>query len=287
MGLSDDVICNHDLFGAHKGETCQADIPSPFIPGSTYEITPQGRLELLECVFEDRSDPNATGWGRLEGASTPVFTGARRDLDYHGWLDLDPIGRAKFTDGGIVAFEPNSASSFELRFPAGEDVQQGEESAPSINERANRSKERTAWMEVLFAGARQRELKPIPFLEKLVATGGGLDDATKKRWVEDVERRLRDVLQGVSPRPTVLGYVINRVDEGLILCTVTAKQVGKREVALLCAGQWPCWEQIIRAVPEFDGTHVAFDAVSRHEWCRRWDIRLQEKRFRVEHGIFS
>lgn len=112
-------------------------------------------------------------------------------------------------------------------------------------------------------------------------------EANGVRSLEEMRRRLRDVLQSVRPRPTVLGYVINRVDEGLILYTVTAKQVGKREVALLCAGQWPCWEQIIRAVPEFDGTQVAFDAVSRHEWCRRWGIRLQEDRLRAEHGIFS
>jgi hypothetical protein len=37
---------------------------------------------------------------------TMVLTGARRDLNYHGWLDLSGFGRAKFTDGTLVAFEP-------------------------------------------------------------------------------------------------------------------------------------------------------------------------------------
>lgn len=40
---------------------------------------------------------------------TPVFTGARRDLNYHGWLELSCFGRAKFTDCAIVTFEPEPA----------------------------------------------------------------------------------------------------------------------------------------------------------------------------------
>lgn len=44
--------------------------------------------------------------GRFAGSLTPVFTVARRNLNYHGWLDLSCFGRAKFTDGTIVAFEP-------------------------------------------------------------------------------------------------------------------------------------------------------------------------------------
>ena len=35
-----------------------------------------------------------------------VFTGGRRDLNYHGWLELEGLGRAKFTDGVIVGLEP-------------------------------------------------------------------------------------------------------------------------------------------------------------------------------------
>jgi len=77
-------------------------------PGSTYEITPAGRLELLECTYEDRSDPNAPGFQRLAGMLTPVFTGQRRDIGLHGWLRFPGLGQAKFTDGTMVAFEPES-----------------------------------------------------------------------------------------------------------------------------------------------------------------------------------
>jgi hypothetical protein len=108
MSLADEVVCNHPLFGEHRGETHQThDLDSVF-PGATYEITALGRLELLECTYEDRSDHNAEGWARLAGSMTPVFTGERRDLDYHGWLALPGFGRAKFTDGSLVGFEPET-----------------------------------------------------------------------------------------------------------------------------------------------------------------------------------
>lgn len=104
--MSDDVLCNHDLFGSHKSETHQTKSLRSIFSGATYKIIPSGRLELLECTFEDRSDSNAEGLERLAGSLTPVFTGVRRDVNYHGWLDLSSFGRAKFTDGTIVASEP-------------------------------------------------------------------------------------------------------------------------------------------------------------------------------------
>ena len=48
MGVLDDVRCNNDLFGRHKGETHCTDSLNSVFPGSIYEITPTGRLELLE-----------------------------------------------------------------------------------------------------------------------------------------------------------------------------------------------------------------------------------------------
>lgn len=111
MGMRDDVICNNELFGDRKGDTCGTQDLDPVFPGSTYEITASGRLELLECTYEDHGDPNATGLARLFGAMTPAFTGGRRDLNYHGWLVLEPLGRAKFTDGTLVEFEPYSNQS--------------------------------------------------------------------------------------------------------------------------------------------------------------------------------
>ena len=113
MGVLDDVGCNNDLFGDHKGETHCTQSLHPVSPGSTYEITPTGRLELLECTYEDRSDPNAPRWGRLAGMMTPVFTGQRSDVALHGWLEFAGSGRAKFTDGTLVAFEPELDQSLE------------------------------------------------------------------------------------------------------------------------------------------------------------------------------
>jgi hypothetical protein len=40
-------------------------------------------------------------------------------------------------------------------------------------------------------------------------------------------------------------------------------------------------------VPEFDWTRVVFDAVSRYEWSRRWDMRLQQQHIQHEYGVFS
>jgi len=108
MGVLDDVLCNNDLFGDHKGETHYTQSLDQIFPGSNYEITPTGRLELLECTYEDRSDPNAKGCLRLRGIMTPVFTGRRSDVDLHGWIEFPGFGRAKFTDGTMVAFEPAS-----------------------------------------------------------------------------------------------------------------------------------------------------------------------------------
>jgi hypothetical protein len=75
-------------------------------------------LELLVCNYENRSDPTAQGWERLTGCLTPVFTGERRDMNLHGWVDFPVLGRAKFTDGTMKGFQPASGQSD--RAPASE-----------------------------------------------------------------------------------------------------------------------------------------------------------------------
>lgn len=105
MGVVDEVLCNNDMFGKHKGETHYTRSLDSVFPGSTYEITPAGRLELLECTYEDRSDPNAQGCERLIGSLTPVFNGKRLDIGLHGWINFPGFGRAKFTDGNLETFE--------------------------------------------------------------------------------------------------------------------------------------------------------------------------------------
>lgn len=105
MSVMDEVVCNHPLFGGHSGETHHTYSLDAVFPGARYEITESGRLELLVCNYEDHRDPNAEGIASLFGALTPIFTGERCDVDFHGWLELSGFGRAKFTDGTLVAFE--------------------------------------------------------------------------------------------------------------------------------------------------------------------------------------
>ena len=42
---------------------------------------------------------------------TPAFTGRRTDVALHGWVRFPGVGRAKFLDGAMVAFEPASELS--------------------------------------------------------------------------------------------------------------------------------------------------------------------------------
>ena len=140
---------------------------------------------------------------------------------------------------------------------------------------------------VLIGGPRPQQPRRIPFMQMLEKTNGVLDDATKKEWVDDAERRLQEILPHVNPRPMIRGYSMERSDDGLTLYTITAEKVGKQEIGLLSAGEWPCWDEIVKAVPEFEHAQVAFDAVSRYEWIRRWDMCLQESRIQLEYGLFG
>jgi hypothetical protein len=117
MGMFDEVQCNHELFGVHKGETHQTK-DLHWLGGALdeYEITPSGRLEFLEHTIEDRSDPTREGLERFNGMMTRVLTGGRRDLNYHGWLYLSWFGRAKFTDGMLVAFEPEQSQPSKSKY---------------------------------------------------------------------------------------------------------------------------------------------------------------------------
>jgi hypothetical protein len=84
----------------------------------------------LECTYEDRSDPNAPGWLRLAGMMTPVFTGKRSDVALHGSVEFPGFGRAKFTDGNLVAFEADADPSIERKQAASRGTQTS--SAPSL-----------------------------------------------------------------------------------------------------------------------------------------------------------
>jgi hypothetical protein len=114
MGMFDEVVCNHELFGEHRGEKHQTK-DLHWLGGALdlYEITPLGRLEFVEYTVEDRGKPGPMGVDRLFGSMTTVLAGARRDVNYHGWLYLSCFGRAKFTDGTLVAFEAEAEETAE------------------------------------------------------------------------------------------------------------------------------------------------------------------------------
>lgn len=289
MGVFDNVLCNNDLFGTHKGETHQTKDLNP--TGAAYEITPSGRLEQFECSYEERSNPDAQGWKHLIGSVTPVFTGGRQDVNYHGWLNLSSLGRAKFTDGALVAFEPYSDGSREMNLTATEVAGPAPQQAVGPDLRARHflpgGGTNDIPMTVTMGSSQEREPRSIPFLEKLIKSDRGLDGVAQNEWIDDVERRLRDVLSRINPGPVVSDYFVDRVNEGLTIYTITAKVIDKCVIGPLSAGDWPCWDEIVDAVPEFDFTMVVFDAVSRYEWSRRWDMRMQERRIHAEFGLVA
>jgi hypothetical protein len=226
---------------------------------------------------------------RLAGIMTPVFTGESRDMNFHGWVVFPDFGRAEFTDGTLTEFLPDADSEQELN-SAQEKSAPAERTIgpePKLVHRRRRRHPKTYEMAVLIEGPRQRLPMAIPFQRLLEKTHRGLDDATKKEWVDDTERRLREVISHLDPRPTVDGYSVERSEDGLAIYTITAKRVGKTEIGLLSSGDWPMWDEIVKAVPEFDWTRVVFDAVSRYEWSRRWDMRLQQQHIQHEYGVFS
>jgi hypothetical protein len=111
------------------------------------------------------------------------------------------------------------------------------------------------------------------------------DDAAKKEWADDVERRLREVRSQIDPRPLVLGYAIERSGNSIVIFTVSRNELNKQEIAALSQGQWPCWDEIVEAVPEFIHSKTGFDACTNFEWWRKWDVEVEMSRFRLEEGI--
>lgn len=142
-------------------------------------------------------------------------------------------------------------------------------------------------MQVQIKPRRLREALEIPFWRKVEESGRILDDSTQEEWLDDAEQRLRSVISRINPVPVVYGYVVERDADGLTIHTVTGITVAKHAIGRISSGEWPCWNEIIEAVPEFDMTLVVFDAVSRREWSRRWDMRIQQHRIQVEYGIFA
>ena len=126
-----------------------------------------------------------------------------------------------------------------------------------------------------------------PFLKAFHKTDRVWDDAAKTEWADDVERRLRKVFHQIHPRPRVLGYVIYRVGNSVGLSTVTSDEQGKQEMAALSAGQWPCWNEIVDAVPELSRSTVCFEGCTRFEWERKWDVEDEIRGFALSTEYLS
>ena len=107
----------------------------------------------------------------------------------------------------------------------------------------------------------------------------------KAEWADDVECRLREVRSQIDPTPLVLGYAIERSGNSVVVFTASRSELNKQEIATLARGQWPCWEVIVKAVPEFIHATVGFDACKNFEWWRKWDVEVEMSRLRLEHGI--
>jgi hypothetical protein len=144
-----------------------------------------------------------------------------------------------------------------------------------------------SWTEVMRYENSQAASSSSPFLRAFLQTDRVWDDAAKKEWADDVERRLREVRSQIDPRPLVLGYAIERSGNIVVIFTVSRNELNKREIAALSQGQWPCWDKIVKAVPEFIQAKVGFEACTNFEWWKKWDVEDEMSRFRLEHGIFE
>ncbi|MGA8672276.1 MAG: hypothetical protein WB679_20530 [Terracidiphilus sp.] len=126
-----------------------------------------------------------------------------------------------------------------------------------------------------------------PFLKAFLKTDRVWDRAAKREWADDVERRLREVTADIDPGPRVFGYAIQRVKNCVAIYTVTPNGQSKREIAALTRGQWPCWDRIVKVVPELMHSTISFDARTTWEWARKWDVEIELSRLRLEEGIFE
>lgn len=143
-----------------------------------------------------------------------------------------------------------------------------------------------SYLIVHYAGTLETWTQPrqSPFLKRALKANRGLG---KEAWADDVERRLRNTVATIDPTPQILGYTIQRLKNCISIHTSTPNEQSKQEMAALSTGQWPGWEKIIKAVPELGNSMVHFDAYSKWEWERIWDVEEELSRLRAEHGIFQ
>ena len=127
------------------------------------------------------------------------------------------------------------------------------------------------------------KLRQSPFLKAFLETERVWDDAAKTEWADDVERRLYEVRAQIDSRPRLLGYAIQRARNCIAIFTVTPNEQSKREMAALARGQWPCWDEIVKAVPELIHSTIGFDACTNFEWWRKWNVEDESDSIGARH----
>jgi hypothetical protein len=128
-------------------------------------------------------------------------------------------------------------------------------------------------------------LRRSPFLSAFLKTNRAWDAAAKKEWTDDVERRLREVRSQIDPWPIVAGYAIERSGNSVVVFAVSGYKASKEEIAALARDKWPCWDEIVKSVPEFIDSKIGFDACTNFEWWRKWDVEDVMSRFRLQDGM--
>lgn len=215
-------------------------------------------------------------------------------MHFHRWADLSALGRGKFIEGSLVGAEQE-----EVRSESEGQTSTGFCSPPSASTRSRGTlpacrvgtnsagplKEVTVPMTVRInvPKGHHRPPRSSPFLKRLLRRSSILDDAAKKEWADDVECRLQKVVETLELSGA--SYDVERSGNGVRICTVSPKELAKHQIAMLSAGRWPGWSEILKAVPEFTSSMVEFDASQRLEWCRRWDIDDEESDREVQGGI--
>jgi hypothetical protein len=73
-----------------------------------------------------------------------------------------------------------------------------------------------------------------------------------------LERRLRDAIEGIAPE-SGLRYEVLRNEDELVLKLVVSEQVTKQRLWELWRGDWPSWNEIAFRVPHLKVTEIEWD----------------------------
>ena len=86
----------------------------------------------------------------------------------------------------------------------------------------------------------------LPFLERLFSDERILDDAAKSEWIDEVQARLCAAVDTLAQGWVC--YEVERTADGVGIATVSANVLTMHQMAMLCAGEWPGWFVILKAV---------------------------------------